>query len=108
LVQKSTYPCLAEPHVLLYNSSIPATVAQPAEQPLRKRRVKGSIPFGGSQAAFFMMLLFLFFSDGLLIIAVDIDPAPNGFLIRNYIKNGCGFISAASPLKKPTSLLFLR
>lgn len=25
-----------------------ATVAQPAEQPLRKRRVKGSIPFGGS------------------------------------------------------------
>lgn len=24
-----------------------ATVAQPAEQPLRKRRVKGSIPFGG-------------------------------------------------------------
>jgi hypothetical protein len=24
-----------------------ATVAQPAEQPLRKRRVMGSIPFGG-------------------------------------------------------------
>ena len=29
-----------------------ATVAQPAEQPLRKRRVKGSIPFGGSLGGF--------------------------------------------------------
>jgi hypothetical protein len=35
-----------------------ATVAQPAEQPLRKRRVKGSIPFGGSffTIAFFHLI----------------------------------------------------
>jgi hypothetical protein len=36
-----------------------ATVAQPAEQPLRKRRVKGSIPFGGSdQQRCFALLYF--------------------------------------------------
>src|SRR3990170_1868495 len=35
------FPCIIS---TLY---LHATVAQPAEQPLRKRRVKGSIPFGG-------------------------------------------------------------
>ena len=39
---------LAFPQLLLYNAPRTATVAQQAEQPLRKRRVKGSIPFGGS------------------------------------------------------------
>ncbi len=42
---------LAFPAFLLYNHPriSDATVAQQAEQPLRKRRVMGSIPFGGSQ-----------------------------------------------------------
>jgi uridine kinase len=52
---------LAFPWLILYNlARNPATVAQQAEQPLRKRRVMGSIPFGGSSFRYYALMGVIF------------------------------------------------